>query len=91
MEIVLSGIRTIWALLIGWATSILLYFTPIHDMIDCIFIVYALNFVVGYSTGLLVQRESFVFKKAFNAFIEAGVYILILTLVFVLSEKMKGG
>jgi len=74
----------------GWCTAVLLYFLPIKEQTICISIAFVLNFAFGIIAGIAIQHESVQFKKAFLAFSEVAVYLVILTCMFTFGERMKG-
>jgi len=83
-------IKSIFYTISGWFSAILLYFLPIKDLVHALAIMFAINFVLGILAGILVQGEKVDFKKALLAFAEIALYLVILTCVFNLGEKMKG-
>lgn len=73
----------------GLITSVLLYFMPLQGLVIAISIAFTANFIFGILTGLLVQKETVSFKKAFIAFCEVAVYMVILTQFYTIGDKMK--
>ena len=53
-------------LLIGLITGIAAYLNPISGEIKSLIAVFALNFICGLLTALLINHESFSFKKAWR-------------------------
>lgn len=87
----LNVLKAAYYTLLGWLTSMYFYFAPIHGIIIGLSIAFGLSFFSGLIAGLVVQKESFDFKKAFNAFIEITVYFVFVSSLFTIGEKMKGG
>ncbi len=73
----------------GWLTAMLLYFLPIKELAIVIAIAFIVNFATGILVGILVQNEGIQFKKAFNAFCEVAVYLVIFTSMFSIGERMN--
>lgn len=73
----------------GWLASALLYFFPLEGLVISISIAFVVNFATGILTGILIQNEGVNFKKALLAFCEVAVYLVILTCLFTIGEKMK--
>lgn len=82
-------IKAGWATLIGWTSSVLFYFLPIMDLIYGLLIAFALSFLVGIIAGVRVQNESVSKDKAFVAFKEVAIYLVILASLFVIGDRMN--
>ena len=61
-------------LLIGLITGIAAYLNPISGEIKSLIAVFALNFICGLLTALLINHESFSFKKAWRCIVEATIF-----------------
>lgn len=66
--------------------SLAAYFHPIQNVLIGIFWVFLLNFVFGLLAGLVRNKESFEFKKAFMCIIEACVFFVIIASVFFVGD-----
>jgi len=86
----LKFLKAIYYSLSGYFTAMLVYFLPIKDLTIAIAIAFIVNFAFGIIAGILTQHESINFKKALYAFCEVAVYLVILTCMFTLGEKLKG-
>lgn len=64
------------------------YFQPLQDIILGVSWVFVVNFICGLLTGKIVNKESFVFRKAFVCFAEALVIFGLMTTVFIVGEKI---
>lgn len=62
-------------LLIGLITGIAAYLNPISGEIKSLIAVFALNFICGLLTALLINHESFSFKNRHKAQRKAKFYI----------------
>lgn len=62
-------------LLIGLVTGIAAYLNPISGEIKSLIAVFALNFICGLLTALLINHESFSFKNRHKAQRKAKFYI----------------
>jgi hypothetical protein len=76
-------------IIIGVISSVLAYITPIYDLLICIGMSFAGNFLWGYVAGIVVQKESFNLKKAKVAIYEVLLYVSIVACIFIIGEKMK--
>jgi len=73
---------------VAFISSVFAYLAPVHEMILCIIIAFAGNFICGFFAGLIAQNESFNFKKAKVAIFEAVVYVVLIAGFFTIAEKM---
>ena len=62
-------------LLIGLVTGIAAYLNPISGEIKSLIAVFALNFICGLLTALLINHESFLYKNRHKAQRNAKFYI----------------
>lgn len=62
-------------LLIGLVTGIAAYLNPISGEIKSLIAVFALNFICGLLTALLINHESFLYKNRHKAQRKAKFYI----------------
>ena len=86
-----SVIKACYYTVMGWLSSMVFYFTPIHGLIAGLTIAFFLSFGFGILSGILKQNEQLDLKKAFRAFGELATYLVIIASLFVIGEKMKDG
>lgn len=80
--------KALYYIFIGWATSLVVYFDPIHDLIIAISIAFITNFIFGLLAGIAWGYEKFEIKKGLNAFKEVAIYLAILTFIFTIGDRM---
>jgi hypothetical protein len=83
------SINLIKGLIIGAISSIMAYLTPVHDLLVCIGLAFAGNFLWGYIAGLVVQSDSFCLKKAKVAIYEVVIYCALIAFIYTIGEKMN--
>ena len=88
MELI-AVIKTAWTIFLGWISSVLFFFLPIKDLMNGLLLAFGLSFIFGIVAGLRVQGESISKKKAFTAFGEIAVYLLILASLFTIGDTMN--
>jgi len=86
-----SVIKACYYTVMGWLSSMVFYFTPIHGLIAGLTIAFFLSFGFGILSGILKQNEQLDLKKAFRAFGELATYLVIIASLFVIGDKMKDG
>ena len=64
------------------------YFAPLSDVFFAILILFAGNFAWGLISGILVNRERFIFKKAMTCILEIAAFYSILMAVFFVGDHM---
>ncbi len=73
-------------LLIGLVTGIAAYLNPISGEIKSLIAVFALNFICGLLTALLINHESFSFKKAWRCIVEATIFFVLVSCIYFIGE-----
>ena len=73
-------------LLIGLITGIAAYLNPISGEIKSLIAVFALNFICGLLTALLINHESFSFKKAWRCIVEATIFFALVSCIYFIGE-----
>lgn len=76
-------------IIIGIATAILAYLSPIEGELWSLFLIFVLNFAFGYLSGMIANGEDFNFRKAFRCIGEATVFFVLCTAIFAVG-KFKG-
>lgn len=86
-----STIKSIYYAIMGWISSMVFYFTPIHGLIIALSISFFVSFAFGILAGILKQNEQVDLKKASRAFSELATYFVIIAALFVIGDKMQDG
>ena len=73
-------------LLIGLITGIAAYLNPISGEIKSLIAVFALNFICGLLTSLLINHESFSFKKVWRCIVEATIFFALVSCIYFIGE-----
>ncbi|MEG2150280.1 MAG: phage holin family protein [Bacteroidaceae bacterium] len=73
-------------LFVGLQLGIVAYLNPISGEIKSLLGVFVINFLCGLIAALLVNKESFNFKKAFRCVIEAMVFFLLVVCIYWIGE-----
>ncbi|MDR2003606.1 MAG: hypothetical protein LBQ74_11280 [Prevotella sp.] len=84
LEAVSSLLKGIWIFLITLLTS---FFSPIHDFLLVVFILFILNFLYGLISDI-ARGGDFSFKKAFQSIWYVVGFMLLLFLTFGIGKKM---
>lgn len=74
------------SLIIGLITGVAAYLNPISGEIKSLLAVFALNFLCGLFAALLVNHESFSFKKAFRCVGEAAIFFMLVCCIYFIGE-----
>ena len=74
------------SLFISLISGLAAYLNPISGEIKSLIAVFALNFLFGLLAALLVNKESFSFKKAFRCIIEACVFFMLVCAIYWIGE-----
>ncbi len=83
-----SLIKMFYYAVIGWITSVVLYFTPIHKLIIALTIAFTLSLILGILAGIIVQNESLSMKKALSALFELMVYFVVTAALFSIGKTI---
>ena len=67
-------------------TGIAAYLNPISGEIKSLIAVFALNFICGLLTALLINHESFSFKKAWRCIVEATIFFVLVSCIYFIGE-----
>lgn len=73
-------------LIVGLITSLAAYLNPIHGEMQSLLYVFALNFLCGLIAGLLINKESFSFKKAWKCVVETTVLFVLICAIYFIGE-----
>lgn len=84
----LSIIKTAWLALIGWITGLYLYFEPIHYVWRVAIVLWAVNIIFGYISGMVINNEKLNWKKFMRAMLELALYLFIANMLFAIGDQM---
>jgi hypothetical protein len=84
----ITWIKTGVYTLLGWITSMVFYFAPVHGLMIALSVAFFGSFIFGIIAGTVVQKEDVSLRKASVAFSEFANYLLILAALFVIGDKM---
>jgi len=79
--------ETIKATLISICSALVAYLDPVAGNLESLMMLFFLNFVVGYATGMIKNNESFQMKKFLMCFIWAAVILLLVCIFYFLGER----
>lgn len=71
---------------VGIVTAVLAYLKPIEGELWSLFLIFFLNFVFGYLSGMIANGEDFRFKKAFRCIGEAAVFFILCTAIYAIGR-----
>ena len=74
--------------IIGIILAILAYLEPIEGELQTLFLVFFLNFLFGYISGM-VKGEDFDLKKALTCVLHAAIFFLLCAAIYVVG-RLKG-
>lgn len=80
-------------ILIGVLLALLAYLKPIESELWVLFIIFLINFIFGYLSGMIANNEEWDNKKALRCVGEAAVFFVLCMAVFVigrLKHQMDG-
>lgn len=77
------------SLLVGITLAVLAFLKPIDGELTSLLLVFFLNFVFGYLSGMIANREDFDLKKALRCGGEATVFFVLCCAIYTIG-KVKG-
>ena len=75
--------------IVGIVMAVLAYLKPIEGELWSLFLVFFLNFVFGYLSGMIAKGEDFSIRKAFRCIGEAAVFFILCTAIYAIG-RLKG-
>ena len=63
-------------------TGLAAYLSPLSGELSSLLAVFLLNFFVGLLAGLIINKESWSFKKAFRCILEATAFLLLICSIY---------
>ena len=75
----------VWALIL----AVVAYLKPLQGEMSALFLLFFVNFLVGYFAGMIANNEEFNFKKAGRCILEALVFFALCTCIYA-EGKLKG-
>ena len=79
-------IENIRSLFVGIAIAVLAFLKPIEGELTSLMIVFFLNFVCGYLSGMIANHEDFNLKKALRCGAEATVFFILCCAVYAVGQ-----
>lgn len=76
-------------IIVGIVLAILAYLKPIEGELSSLMIVFVLNFVFGYLSGMIAKGENFELKKAVVCIGHATVFFVLCAAIYVIG-RLKG-
>ena len=76
-------------LIIGIVLAVLAYLKPIEGELWSLFLVFFLNFLFGYLSGMIANAEEWDFKKALRCVGEATTFFVLCTAIYAIG-RLKG-
>ena len=76
-------------MVIGIIIAVLAYLKPIEGELWSLFLVFFLNFLFGYLSGMIANGEEWDFKKALRCVGEATVFFVLCTAIYAIG-RLKG-
>lgn len=72
--------------LIGIALAVLAYLRPLQGELSSLFLIFFINFVAGYLSGMIANRENFEIRKALRCIGEATVFFAFCTCIYAIGK-----
>lgn len=82
-------IEQIKNLIVGIVLAVVAYLKPIEGELWSLFLVFFLNFLFGYLSGMIANGEEWDFKKALRCVGEATVFFVLCTAIYAVG-RLKG-
>lgn len=82
-------IENIRSLFVGIAIAVLAFLKPIEGELTSLMIVFFLNFVCGYLSGMIANHEDFNLKKALRCGAEATVFFILCCAVYAVGQMKQ--
>lgn len=76
-------------MVVGIIIAVLAYLKPIEGELWSLFLVFFLNFLFGYLSGMIANAEEWDFKKALRCVGEATVFFVLCTAIYAIG-RLKG-
>lgn len=70
-------------------SSLMAYLSPINGILFAVTLAFVINFIIGYITGMRIDKEDFDFKKAFSCIKEACVFFMVVASVYTIGEHLN--
>jgi len=71
----------------GLFTGLAAYLHPLSGELTSLLAVFSLNFFIGLLAGLIIERESWKWSKAFKCVVEATVFLLLISAIYYIGEQ----
>lgn len=71
---------------VGIIMAVLAYLSPIRGELWSLFLIFFLNFIFGYLSGMVASGEDFSFRKAFRCIGEATIFFVLCASIYVVGK-----
>lgn len=75
------------SVIISIFSALVAYLDPVAGSLESLMWLFAINFIVGYATGIIKNNEGFQLKKCLMCFVWAGVILGLICIFYVLGER----
>ncbi len=81
--------KKIFAFGLGFVNSVLLYFLPIKGLVQVLFGLFLVSYIVGTIHSIREQHESISKTKTFKAIKEFTIYTVLIAGLYMIGERMQ--
>lgn len=85
----ISFLKLAWMTILGWLTGLYFYFEPIHYVWKVAMVLWIVNVVLGYITGMVICDEKLDWRKFMRALLEIALYLFIANMLFAIGDQMN--
>lgn len=75
------------SIIITFTTALVAYLDPVAGNLESLLMLFFLNFVVGYATGILRNNETFQLKKFLMCFVWAFIILALICFFYFIGER----
>ena len=75
------------SVIISVGTALVAYLDPVAGSLESLMMLFFLNFLVGYATGIIKNNESFEMKKFLMCFVWAAVILGLICFFYFIGER----
>lgn len=81
--------KRLYALIVGFISSTIFYFMPIARLVEILFLLFVVSYVLGVIHSIRYDLEDISKTKTFRAVAEFMIYSLLIAGFFVIGERME--
>ena len=82
-------LKAAWTALLGWSAAVFLYFEPVQNFWIAVTLLWVFNFILGYTSGHILNGENLIAKKFLLAAGELILYLIATALFLAIGKLMK--